>query len=119
MSQRTSTQRRRNPLTGDWILVSQGRSNRPWTGQVEPVDNDHFVVVVPYWAAWPFETLVIPKRCVGLLTELSAAECAAPADVIRRVSVCYDAESHYLAGTRDRQRAMEPLVETSLQRRRP
>ena len=71
MSQRTSTQRRRNPLTGDWILVSQGRSNRPWTGQVEPVDNDHFVVVVPYWAAWPFETLVILKRCVGLLTETS------------------------------------------------
>src|SRR6056297_779007 len=28
--------RRRNPLTGEWILVSAGRDKRPWQGQVEP-----------------------------------------------------------------------------------
>jgi UDPglucose--hexose-1-phosphate uridylyltransferase len=28
--------RRRNPLTGDWVLVSPHRTERPWLGQVEP-----------------------------------------------------------------------------------
>ena len=28
--------RRRNPLTGEWILVSAGRDKRPWQGQIEP-----------------------------------------------------------------------------------
>ena len=28
--------RRRNPLTGEWVLVSAGRDKRPWQGQVEP-----------------------------------------------------------------------------------
>jgi len=31
--------RRRNPLTGDWILVSPHRNNRPWQGQLEPADH--------------------------------------------------------------------------------
>lgn len=30
--------RRRNPLTGDWVLVSPHRGKRPWQGQVEPAD---------------------------------------------------------------------------------
>src|SRR6266498_1069571 len=32
--------RRYNPLTGEWILVSPQRTNRPWQGQVEPVTAD-------------------------------------------------------------------------------
>ncbi len=33
-------------------------------------EDDDWLVLVPFWAAWPFETLVIPKRPVGRLTEL-------------------------------------------------
>jgi UDPglucose--hexose-1-phosphate uridylyltransferase len=31
------------------------------------VDNDLFVALVPYWAIWPFETLVLPRRHLGSL----------------------------------------------------
>jgi len=31
--------RRRNPLTGSWVLVSPHRAKRPWQGQLEPTDH--------------------------------------------------------------------------------
>ncbi|MDO8378522.1 UDP-glucose--hexose-1-phosphate uridylyltransferase [Phenylobacterium sp.] len=52
--------------------------------------NDSFVALVPYWAAWPFETLVLPRRSVTGLDELSARERAGLADVLSRLTRAYD-----------------------------
>jgi UDPglucose--hexose-1-phosphate uridylyltransferase len=52
--------------------------------------NDHFTVVVPFWAIWPFETLLLPNRHLGDLTELSNDERPALADALRRLTVLYD-----------------------------
>jgi UDPglucose--hexose-1-phosphate uridylyltransferase len=38
------------------------------------VENEAWLVVVPFWAAWPFETLLIARRAVRRLTELSSPE---------------------------------------------
>ena len=40
-------------------------------GERVVVANDHFVVLTPYWAIWPFETLVISRRHLGSLTDLT------------------------------------------------
>ncbi len=53
-------------------------------------ENDDFVVVVPYWASWPFETLICPRRQMARLTELSSGELRSFADTIRRLSILYD-----------------------------
>lgn len=53
-------------------------------------DNDHFVALVPHWANWPFETLVLPRRAVDRITELTAAERGAWAEMLRMLLVCYD-----------------------------
>ena len=37
-------------------------------------NNEHFVVLVPYWATWPFEQLIIPRRHATSPDELGAAE---------------------------------------------
>ena len=37
------------------------------------VETDEWLAVVPFWAAWPFETLVIPKRPAARLTDLDDA----------------------------------------------
>ena len=37
------------------------------------IDNDQWLVVVPFWAVWPFETLVLPKAPTSRLAELDAA----------------------------------------------
>ncbi len=36
------------------------------------VEDDDWLVVVPFWAAWPYETLLVPKRSVGRLPGLDA-----------------------------------------------
>ena len=52
--------------------------------------NDSFVVLVPYWATWPFETLVLPKRHVTHLYELSTAEQSDFGAILKRLSNRYD-----------------------------
>jgi UDPglucose--hexose-1-phosphate uridylyltransferase len=55
------------------------------------IQNDHFIVVVPFWATWPFETLLLPKSHHSTLAELAAEELDAMADVLKKINVCYDA----------------------------
>jgi len=54
-------------------------------------ENDRFAAVVPYWAVWPFETLVISRRHAPSLAALDPRERDALADVLRRLTVQYDA----------------------------
>jgi UDPglucose--hexose-1-phosphate uridylyltransferase len=52
--------------------------------------NEHFVALIPFWAVWPFEMLVVSKAHVASLTELNAAQITALADILRRVTIHYD-----------------------------
>ena len=54
------------------------------------VQNEHFVALVPFWAVWPFETMVLSRRHIGTLTDLSASERTAMADIIKRLTIRYD-----------------------------
>ncbi len=54
------------------------------------VANEDWVVVVPYWAAWPFETLVLPRFSVTRMTELSCAQQSTLADIIKKITIKYD-----------------------------
>ncbi|HXQ45850.1 MAG TPA: UDP-glucose--hexose-1-phosphate uridylyltransferase [Caulobacteraceae bacterium] len=60
-------------------------------GERVVLENDGFVVVVPYWAAWPFETLILPRRSVATLPALDAGERDALADALGRLTRAYDA----------------------------
>ncbi len=59
-------------------------------GQRIVCENDSFVVLVPFWAVWPFETLVLPRVHHGALTDLASAERDGLADILRRLTRCYD-----------------------------
>ncbi len=52
--------------------------------------NDHFVVLVPFWAVWPFETMILPRRHVTALDELTGAERTSFAEALHRITVRYD-----------------------------
>jgi UDPglucose--hexose-1-phosphate uridylyltransferase len=52
--------------------------------------NEHAVVVVPFWAVWPFEALVVPRRHAGSLYPYSSEERDAIADAMRELTSRYD-----------------------------
>lgn len=52
--------------------------------------NDHFAVVVPHWALWPYETLLLPRRAVSALSDLTDPERDALAEILLRLLKTYD-----------------------------
>ncbi|GAB1688621.1 galactose-1-phosphate uridylyltransferase [Krasilnikovia sp. M28-CT-15] len=52
--------------------------------------NDDFVVLVPFWAVWPFETIVLPRRHHGALPNLDDDERDSLADILGRLNRRYD-----------------------------
>ena len=48
------------------------------------------VALVPFWATWPFETMIVSKRAVSNLTQLSDDEKLALADAYKKLTIMYD-----------------------------
>jgi UDPglucose--hexose-1-phosphate uridylyltransferase len=74
---------------GSPLLVSLAESEIEKGSRVV-VQNQHWLVVVPFWAVWPFETLLLPRRQVLRLPELTDPERDSLADVLRRLLTRYD-----------------------------
>lgn len=54
------------------------------------VINDDWLVVVPYWAAWPFETLLLPRFAASRMTDLNNAKKLSLADILKKITIKYD-----------------------------
>jgi UDPglucose--hexose-1-phosphate uridylyltransferase len=54
------------------------------------LENEHFAAIVPFWAVWPYETIVISKRHFQTITQLSPEEITALADILKRLTIKYD-----------------------------
>lgn len=52
--------------------------------------NDDWLVVVPYWAAWPFETLLLPRFPIQRITELNQPQKLSLADILQKITIKYD-----------------------------
>ena len=55
------------------------------------IENPDFVAFAPYFARYPYETVIYAQRCAASLAELSAAEAASLASIIRAMRKKYDA----------------------------
>jgi UDPglucose--hexose-1-phosphate uridylyltransferase len=76
--------RYRRTLLGDYLALELARDERVVCA------NDGFVALVPFWAVWPFETLVIARRPVSHLGELTDAERDQLADIVKSLTTRYD-----------------------------
>ncbi len=64
--------------------------------------NEHFAVLVPFWATWPFEAMILPRKHRPSLDRLSDSEATGLADAYRTLTRAYDrvfdCEFPYTAG---------------------
>jgi len=84
VQQRAYGERNNRPLLLDYADVEQEAKERL------VVENGHWLAIVPYWAVWPFEILLLPRRHVLQLPDLSAGERDALAEILKRLLVRYD-----------------------------
>lgn len=54
------------------------------------LENDHFVALVPFWAVWPYETMIISRRHFRDIEEMEEAEKPAFAQILKELTIRYD-----------------------------
>ena len=54
------------------------------------VENEHFVALIPYWAVWPYETMILPKRKLAHIGLLSESEKISYAEILKQLTIKYD-----------------------------
>ena len=52
--------------------------------------NEFFVALVPFWAVWPFETMIIPRFHEGAITSMQSSHIEALAQIMIELGICYD-----------------------------
>ncbi len=65
-------QRRHFETSGRLLLLEYVDQEQGGTRIVEV--DDEWLVVVPFWAAWPFETLIVPRRPAARLPDLDGSQ---------------------------------------------
>lgn len=59
-------------------------------GPREVATNGDWLAIVPYWASWPFETLLLPRFAVHRMPDLAPDQRHSLADILRRLTARYD-----------------------------
>lgn len=82
--QRAYREARGTCLLCDYLELERARGERIVCAE------EHFTALVPFWAVWPFETMIVAHRHAGALDELDAAERASLARLLKRLTGRYD-----------------------------
>lgn len=54
------------------------------------MENDDFSVLVPFWAVWPFETMILSRRHTSDMTAFTGKEKNSLASILKRITQIYD-----------------------------
>jgi UDPglucose--hexose-1-phosphate uridylyltransferase len=74
---------------GTCLLCEYARLERS-AGERVVEENQAFLTVVPFWAVWPFETMVLAKRHLSSIEQLTGEERDGLADILKRTTARYD-----------------------------
>lgn len=89
VSREDANQRRYYQAHGRSLLLDYVEHERK-DGSRTVVDGEHWMAVVPYWAIWPFETLLLPKSALPRLSDASEAQRQDLAVVLKKLTSRYD-----------------------------
>ncbi|MCM5663107.1 UDP-glucose--hexose-1-phosphate uridylyltransferase [Galbibacter mesophilus] len=54
------------------------------------LENDHFVALIPYWAVWPYEAMIIPRKHYQNIAQLNEEEEKAFAAILKKLTIMFD-----------------------------
>lgn len=83
-NQRAYFEKMKSPLLVDYVQVESERKERI------VVENEDWLAVVPFWAVWPFEILLVPRKPFQRLPELGGPERDSLAAILQRLLIRYD-----------------------------
>ena len=72
------------PLLLDYLAVEQREGERII------FENEQFVCLVPFWAIWPFEVMLLPKPHIRRIVDMTAPQRDDLADALKRITTRYD-----------------------------
>jgi len=76
--------RRGSCLLCDYLALERA------SGERLVCENESFAALVPFWAIWPFETMLVSKRHMTAMDEFDGVEREHLADILKRVTTRYD-----------------------------
>lgn len=82
--QRTYFNKQKTSLLGDYLTQELQNKERII------FENDSFVVLIPFWAIWPFETMIAPKKHQKDILEMSEQDTRGFAEAISVLTKAYD-----------------------------
>lgn len=84
VNQRRYYQQHQSPMLLDYVTLELEQAERII------VQNESWVILVPYWATWPFETLLLPKKHLLRLPDADDQQRDDLADILRQLLIRYD-----------------------------
>ncbi|MGY5351997.1 UDP-glucose--hexose-1-phosphate uridylyltransferase [Wenyingzhuangia sp. IMCC45533] len=84
-TQRIYFEDKKSSLLGDYLA-------QELNGDRERIifENDAFVVLIPFWAIWPFEAMIAPKKQLNSILDMNEKEAALYAEAISVLTKTYD-----------------------------
>jgi UDPglucose--hexose-1-phosphate uridylyltransferase len=88
----TTAQRKHLALTGCCLLCEYVVAEQAAADNHSRIvfENEHFTVLVPWWAIWPFEVMLVSRRHLGALPEFTCEERDGLADALKRLTTRFD-----------------------------
>jgi UDPglucose--hexose-1-phosphate uridylyltransferase len=84
INQRNYCKEHGTTLLNDYIKIEKEKNERII------FENGSFILLVPFWAFWPFETLIISKRTVSNILQFEEKEVKEFAEILKVITVKYD-----------------------------
>ena len=82
--QKTYWKQNKSSLLGDYLKQELNAKARIL------LENESFVALVPYWAVWPFEAMIVPRRHITSILEFSQQEVSDYASILKALTTKYD-----------------------------
>lgn len=91
----TEVQKKNNAFASYWkqhqkTILSDYISQEIEVGERIVFQNNHFVALVPYWAVWPYEIMIVPLESLPNISQLDETQRNSFAQIIKQVTTLYD-----------------------------